>query len=308
MKTDFHGHTKESDGAFGLEEYVSRAKAAGLEACAVTDHDQTNGAAIAALAAAGIRTCEAAEISALDEASGHSMHVLCYARNMPEEIHSELARVRREIRAWCDSRCAELAKRGIGEGPEAFAAWRASEGFGEWSTMTRTLGEWLASSEGARNRAEAVAGSPVATRRDFQRLFLNPGAPFSDMAATGVQPGRFPLAKLGAAAARAGAVLSVAHPCFSFGKRGGVAGFESRLGAFREMGVAALEVNAKAPEEWAAAARAAAERHGMLVTFGSDCHGAADEKHGDVGETHPSALRDPEWHERNVRSLLDRVS
>lgn len=43
MKTDLHIHTNCSDGSLSPEQIVERACGAGLDAIAVTDHDNANG-------------------------------------------------------------------------------------------------------------------------------------------------------------------------------------------------------------------------------------------------------------------------
>lgn len=53
MKTDLHIHTNCSDGSLSPEQIVERACGAGLDAIAVTDHDNANGVERAVLAARG---------------------------------------------------------------------------------------------------------------------------------------------------------------------------------------------------------------------------------------------------------------
>lgn len=65
MKIDLHCHSTCSDGTFSPEEVVSRAKTAGIEVLALTDHDTLNGIAAASKAAtaAGITLINGVEVS-----------------------------------------------------------------------------------------------------------------------------------------------------------------------------------------------------------------------------------------------------
>lgn len=79
-KADLHLHTRYSDGFHTVEEIVAMAKAAGLTHIAMTDHDNLDGwsekAAIAARAQ--IITVKSIEISAIDPNSGKLVHILGY--------------------------------------------------------------------------------------------------------------------------------------------------------------------------------------------------------------------------------------
>ena len=77
MKLDLHMHTTCSDGTFPPEEVVELAIAGGLDAIAITDHDNTLGVAPALRAAGGrIRVIPAVEASS--RAKNESIHVLGY--------------------------------------------------------------------------------------------------------------------------------------------------------------------------------------------------------------------------------------
>ena len=68
MKTDLHIHTNCSDGSLSPEQIVERACGAGLDAIAVTDHDNANGVERAVLAARGkpLKVVAGIELSAYD--------------------------------------------------------------------------------------------------------------------------------------------------------------------------------------------------------------------------------------------------
>jgi 3',5'-nucleoside bisphosphate phosphatase len=76
---DLQSHSRWSDGALAPAEVVRRAREAGVELLALTDHDTVDGVeeALAAAAAEGIRLVPAAELSALD-GEHEDLHVLGY--------------------------------------------------------------------------------------------------------------------------------------------------------------------------------------------------------------------------------------
>ncbi|HKA44711.1 MAG TPA: PHP domain-containing protein, partial [Burkholderiales bacterium] len=65
MRYDLHSHSTQSDGLLRPAELVARAAACGVDALALTDHDETSGLAAARLEAAqsGVRFIDGVEIS-----------------------------------------------------------------------------------------------------------------------------------------------------------------------------------------------------------------------------------------------------
>lgn len=78
MFADLHLHSHFSDGTFAPEEIAERAQRAGLKAIALTDHDTVEGCerTAAACATAGIEFLVGTELTA--EHNGHELHVLAY--------------------------------------------------------------------------------------------------------------------------------------------------------------------------------------------------------------------------------------
>ncbi|RJX41019.1 PHP domain-containing protein [Paenibacillus pinisoli] len=88
-RADLHTHTTASDGMYAPEEVVRRAKLAGLSAVAITDHDTIAGveAAVAAGEQAGIAVVPGAEISTVTGRS--DIHVLAYCTDNSDPIWLE---------------------------------------------------------------------------------------------------------------------------------------------------------------------------------------------------------------------------
>lgn len=95
MRIDLHTHSNVSDGTDDPDVLVERAKAAGLDVVALTDHDTFDGLDRAAEAAqrVGIRLVRGAELSC--RLQGASVHLLGYALDEDHpELSAELVRVR----------------------------------------------------------------------------------------------------------------------------------------------------------------------------------------------------------------------
>jgi predicted metal-dependent phosphoesterase TrpH len=80
MKADLHVHSAWSDGSLSVPALVRFAKALGLGALAITDHDTMEGQreALEEGKRRGIRIIPGVEISALDGATGRKVHILGY--------------------------------------------------------------------------------------------------------------------------------------------------------------------------------------------------------------------------------------
>ena len=100
MLCDLHTHTTASDGQYAPEELVRLAKARGLQALAVTDHDTIAGVdkAMAAGEALGLRVIRGVELSAKDH---HNCHILGYGFR---DGDTELARLCEKFRIGRDER------------------------------------------------------------------------------------------------------------------------------------------------------------------------------------------------------------
>ncbi|MQA88432.1 MAG: PHP domain-containing protein [Streptosporangiales bacterium] len=94
MRIDLHSHSDASDGTEPPAEVVRRARAAGLDILALTDHDTVAGHREAAAALPpGLTLVPGVELSCLDE--GSSVHLLGYLFDPDEpELAAELERIR----------------------------------------------------------------------------------------------------------------------------------------------------------------------------------------------------------------------
>ena len=245
VAADLHAHTTASDGDYTPSQVVALAKAARLSAVAVTDHDTLAGVGPAAEAARplGIEVIPGAELTA--EFGGREFHILgLFLRPNDPRLTAALAAVCERRRERFRRFLAALEARGT----------RFPGGLAE-------LVEQRSASLGRRHVATMLVNAGFArTRFDAFRRQL-------DAVASEVPPiHRTPAADVIRLIHDAGGVPSLAHPPEDVS--------DDTLRALRDLGLLAVEAAFPAAKPARSARlREAAERLGLSLTGGSDCHG-----------------------------------
>jgi predicted metal-dependent phosphoesterase TrpH len=88
LKADLHCHTKLSDGTLGIDDMIILAKNSGVTTLAITDHDSLAGTVRATIIGErhGINVIPAVEFSATDSKRKAKAHILCYLPDTPERL------------------------------------------------------------------------------------------------------------------------------------------------------------------------------------------------------------------------------
>ena len=242
-RSDLHAHTTASDGSLCPAALVREAKAAGLTAIAVTDHDTTAGFAEAEAEGRrlGIEVIRGLEINT--DAREGEFHFLGYLVDEGSEPFQEAIRRARAER-WSRARAivARLQAAGIGV----------------------TEAQVLAAANGAPVCRPHIAGALAAagcapTPQEAFTRYLRGRSPFF-VPHTGLTVG-----EAVAAIRAAGGVPVLSHPTDL--------PVEAVL-ALKPLGLAGIEVNhPDHSPEVAARWRDVAHRHGLVATGGSDFHG-----------------------------------
>src|SRR6478736_10306447 len=108
MRIDLHTHSNVSDGTDAPSDLVAKAKDAGLDVVALTDHDTFDGLdeAVAAGVRLGVEVIRGIELST--RFGGQSVHLLAYG---PDERHPALNAEMQRIRDGRSMRLAPVLER-----------------------------------------------------------------------------------------------------------------------------------------------------------------------------------------------------
>ena len=244
MFADLHLHTHFSDGTFSPEEVAKRAEAVGLSAVALTDHDTVDGCRRMGMACAenGIEFISGCEFTV--EQGDRELHLLGYCFNLEDvELQDALLKYQEVRRKRIHEMVVLLNGQGISLKVEQVLELADCEAPGR-----PHIGRALVESGHCSNLDEAF------------RRFLKKG-----------KPAWAPKEKMSAAEAielihRAGGLAVMAHP--------GIARMDEIIPDLVAAGLDGLECfyirhSTAMTEHYLMCA----ERHGLLVTGGSDCHG-----------------------------------
>lgn len=238
-RIDLHMHTDRSDGRFPPEDVLARAFAGRLDLVAVADHDLPNVLVPGLHERDGhtLRVVAAAEVSG--HHAGREFHLLVYfPGEMPEDFRGFL---RARARARATRYDAAVAKLALPDLPPADDAAHAGE-----RSLTRH--HLYAALKAARHVRDMRDG--------FQLLGGSAVVPLIDL----------PFVDAIRIAREAGGLTSWAHP--------GLLDAQAHVPTFVKAGLEALEgVRPHLDRKTRNGLRALAEKHGLLLTGGSDWHG-----------------------------------
>lgn len=246
---DLHTHSTASDGERAPRDVVTAARAAGLVAFALTDHDTLAGwpEASAAGDACGIRVIPGVELSAVEGERGEQeTHILGLHLSQRSELEDRLRAVR-EMRVGR----AERMVRRLNE-------------LGVPVTMEAVLKEAAGGTVGRPHVARAlIAGGWVTNLRGAFEKFLGTGRPAF------VSKDRLPMSEAIGLIHRAGGLAILAHP--------GSQGTRDRVAVLVRDGLDGIEV-LHPGHSWDDAQRldALASEFHLVRSGGSDWHGATD--------------------------------
>lgn len=251
MTADLHSHSTRSDGTLEPAAVVELAAAAGLSALALTDHDTTAGwdEAAAACGRVGVAFVPGIELST--EIDERSVHILGYwpAADDPALV-AECARLRDERADRAAKTVDKLAALGVAIELERVRAIAAGAPIGRPHVA----------------RAMVEAGAVPDLKAAFDRYLADGAAAYVPKHALAPATGVALIVAAGGAAV-------LAHPGLSTRDAPVTEALVDELAA---VGLAGVEVDHPGhDDETAACWRQIAHTRGLLVTGGSDFHGAA---------------------------------
>ncbi|HEY5220077.1 MAG TPA: PHP domain-containing protein [Gemmatimonadaceae bacterium] len=241
---DLHSHSTASDGSRAPTDVIAAAKAAGLSAIALTDHDTVAGIAeaMAAAAAVGVRCVPGIELSAVEDDT--ETHILGLHLSRVLEIEHGLAGLREMRRQRAEQMVMRLNELGV---RISFAA---------------VLEQAAGGAIGRPHVARALIQEGWATDlRDAFDRYLGNGKPAF------VPKDRLTMVDAIAMIHRAGGLAVMAHP--------GHTGTRARLETLASHGLDGVEVlHPSHSAEDVARLRTLADHFGLVPSGGSDWHGA----------------------------------
>ncbi|GGG89452.1 PHP domain-containing protein [Paenibacillus radicis (ex Gao et al. 2016)] len=271
-KADLHTHTTASDGTRQPADNVRLAKEAGLSAVAITDHDTMAGVeeAIAEGERIGITVVPGVELSTVAE--GRDIHILGYYTDWRDVLWQERLA---GLRGTRDQRNEMIVERLVQLGvsitmDEVIRAAASSEAAGDGNgSSARAKGKTI----GRPHIAEVLLNKGVvSTMKEAFDLYLAEGA------AAYVNPPRLHPFEAIEWIREAGGTSVIAHP--------GLYGDDELVEKIVRRGIEGIEAyHSDHDAEAEARYVQMAERHGLLVTGGSDYHGERQGKvfHGAIG-------------------------
>ncbi len=263
VAADLHLHTTASDGSYTPSQVVAFARAAKLDAMAVTDHDTFAGVgdAVAAAAGSGLRVIPGVEITA--EWDGNEVHVLgFFPQGLPRDEGERLALA-------FVPRLTQLCHRRR-ERFHDFLRLLRDDGHSPDDAHVTAV-ESVTVSLGRRHVASLIVRCGLA--RSYGEAWGRFVAPLSRRVMPKLM---IPLAEATELVHAAGGVAVIAHPSADFS--------ESDFTRMKTAGLDGIEV--KFPAAGVGRTRelaGIAVRLGLLTTGGSDCHGPDGRPVGAIG-------------------------
>ncbi len=247
LAADMHCHTNRSDGSDSPEFVIRLARQIGLTALAITDHDYYSGAYDAHKLgeSMGIRVINGVECSTFDYNHGNKVHILCYQVKRPDAIEELLSR---ETAARTEATLAMVNK--------ATKIYPITE-----EMVTDGVSESGFIGKQHIMLALMKAGLAKEMYGELYRRLFNPkdGSCFVAVKQTdSLEAMRY--------LRESGGVIVLAHPSVY----GSIAALDDLIKA----GIHGIELNhPRNTPEHMQIIRQAAERHGLLLTGGTDFHG-----------------------------------
>ncbi len=279
---------------------------------AMTDHDRYTPDFVLGAREAWIKSVWATEVSAHSNEFDLSLHVTCYTPKLSEAISDMIGWIIEWRKAKVLEQIKKLQSHGFQIDTELFFQWIKDEKMSPDSATNWHIAHYVWKNSDNRNRASDMTNWVLVSHEweksmlEFMKECLRENGDYPHIGYHSVPRYEPELSDLIALAKKEDAVLSVAHPNFSFTKKLNrdfwAKNWDDRLKLFSqkivpilsELGIKNYEINALASKEWAKTIVDTISKTWGLITYGSDNHWLenADSKHWIFGKQNPYLTAD----------------
>ncbi len=320
IKIDCHNHTKwsindqsviGSDWFDYVEDFAKVAREKELTMCSITEHDNVNRKLKEILWDTEIIVPESVEISAKNYDRNKSLHILYYAKTVSEEVDELLSGVlnkKKQMLKWQIEILSKFwFKINFSDVFEYITKkWHWEDWINKWN-ITKYIFLWLNKDFNVKYFDENFWDINIWWEEVYSWFYHNcmkSEWEFYDQFRVNTDKYEPCVKEIWELAKKDNAILSIAHPNFTFKK--GIEEFKKELPYYVEKWVNAIEINAKASEDWVEVIIEVKEKYNLILTFGSDCHAIwlDDDKHANFGTMNPYI--ESEKYEYLIKENLDK--
>jgi histidinol phosphatase-like PHP family hydrolase len=315
MIWDLHFHSTNSDGNKTPRERIAQIDILDPERkgiWALTDHDRYSPDFVLPAREAGIRAVWATEVSARSDDLGISLHVTCYTPTLSEHIRKLVEGIVIGRGVKIRGQIAKLQAAGFPIDEEWFFSWIVSLKMSPDMASNWHIANYLWRNTASRSLSIQIVKHHTRVEikdcETFMKECLRENGDYADIGYHQAPRYEPEITELSHIAKGEWALLSIAHPNFSFSKtleklwakssQARYSTFESHVvPPLVEAGIWNFEINALASPGWVDVIGRVTKKTGGIITFGSDNHGLSvkDPKHGVFGMQNPLLTDDMSW-------------
>ncbi len=305
---DCHNHTKWSrsdenvrwsDWFNYVEEFAENAIEKEISMCTITEHDVVNRKLKELLIDTDILVPEAVEISAKNYDRDKALHILYYAKNISSRVDDLLLDVLSRKKQMLNLQINKLSDLWFDVNLDDVSEyiknrWHWEDWINKWN-ITRYLFEWKNRDFNTIVFYGIFKNINLWYQEEYRWFYdncLKSWGEFYEEYRVVIPAYEPSVKEIWELAKKDNAILSIAHPNFTFKK--GVEDFKKELPDYIEKWVNAIEINAKVDKEWMGTIIEMKEKYNLILTFGSDCHKIwwDDDKHATFWTVSPFINQD----------------
>jgi len=283
---DMHFHSQLSDGKSTTEEILDRAKELWLDMLTLTDHDRISTDDFRLWAnERGMKSYASTEISTRNYDEWKSLHLTCYAQSFWDELYKILNNTISWKEEMLSTQIDVFIEKWFMIEKQAFYDYHKSNWKNSDTLNKFNVAQFMYEEKFNKMKVTEIMWQEVGVE-EFYLAFLKEWGEFYEEYHKQIPDYEPSVESIWKLAQQDSAILSIAHPNFSF-SRDHISGFKEKLPYYLDRWVNAIEINSKASKKWIEAIYHLKNKYNLLLTLWSDNHGiwSTDRKHEDFGKT-----------------------